>query len=233
MKGHNAYCPCWSCKIKGVHDIGGAGTIYYTPLTTPNEPDQTHPSADPDNLPLWSHDEFVRALEMMNNASTQKERDNLAKKHGLFKSIYYTICAPWEWMHLLLENVVPTLVKHWTTGQFKGLDSGTGSYEIEPKVWDEIGTKTAAAVKGIPSAFVGILPNITDNCSSFTAESWEFWFMYIAPIVLRGRFLHNKYYIHTCQLASLMKMSIKLELINEELQALQVGFVDWVEMYEK
>lgn len=30
-----------------------------------------------------------------------------------------------------------------------------------------------------------------------------------------------------------MKVSIKFELTNEELQELQVGFVDWVETYEK
>ena len=187
-------------NIKGVRNIGGAGTIYYTPLTTPDVPNQTRPSADPDDLPLRSHGEFIHALEMMNNASTQKEHDDLAKKHGIrgepalrqVKSINYAISAPWEWMHLFLKNVVPTLVRHWT-GQFKGLDSGTGSYEIEHQIWDEIGAETAAVVKEIPSAFVGVLPNIADNRSSPTAEFWGFWFMYIAPIVLRGHFLHDKY----------------------------------------
>ncbi|KIK79836.1 hypothetical protein PAXRUDRAFT_160199 [Paxillus rubicundulus Ve08.2h10] len=240
IKGHNAYSPCRSCKIKGVRDIGGAGTIYYTPLTTPNQPNQTRPSADPDNLPLCSHSDFIHAIKTMNNASTQTERDGIAKQCGIrgepalrrVKSINYAICAPWEWMHLLLENVVPTLIKHWT-GKFKGLDAGRESYKIMPEVWEKIGAETAAAVKEIPSRFVGVLPNIADNHASFTAESWGFWFMYIAPIVLQGRFLHSKYYTHACQLAGLMKLSIKLELIDKELKELCVGFVNWVEKYKK
>jgi hypothetical protein len=57
--------------------------------------------------------------------------------------------------------------------------------------------------------------------------------MYITPITLWGCFLHSKYYTHTCQLASLMKLSIKLELTDQKLKELRVGFVDWVEQYEK
>ncbi|KAF9230680.1 hypothetical protein BU15DRAFT_68994 [Melanogaster broomeanus] len=113
-----------------------------------------------------------------------------------------------------------------------GLDTGNGSYEIMPEVWEEIGMETAAAVKDIPSAFVGVLPNIADSRASFTAKSWGFWFMYIAPIILRGRFLCNKYYTHACQLADLMKLSIKLQLTHEELEGLRIGFIDWVDKYE-
>ena len=39
LKGHNAYCSCWLCKIKGIYDIGNGGTVYYTPLATPDKPD--------------------------------------------------------------------------------------------------------------------------------------------------------------------------------------------------
>lgn len=135
----------------------------------------------------------------MNNASTQKEYNGIAKTWGIHgepslqwvASIDYAICALWEWMHLLLENVVPTLVKHWT-GQFKGLDAESGTYKIMPEVWEEIGMETMAAVKDIPSGFVRVVPNTTNNHISFTAKSWGFWFMYITLIVLCGCFLHNK-----------------------------------------
>jgi hypothetical protein len=43
-----------------------------------------------------------------------------------------------------------------------------------PEAREEIGVKTAAAVKEIPSGFVGVLLNIADNHVSFTAESWGF-----------------------------------------------------------
>ena len=68
-------------------------------------------------------------------------------------------CYPWDWMHLFLENTIPTLIKLWM-GKYKGLDGGTGNYHIAEEVWDEIGLKTTAAVKDIPAAFVRWLPNI-------------------------------------------------------------------------
>ncbi|KAF9237742.1 hypothetical protein BU15DRAFT_88589 [Melanogaster broomeanus] len=88
---------------------------------------------------------------MMHDASTQKEHNDIAKEWGIRSepslhrvgSINYAICAPWEWMHLLLENVVLTL------------------------------------------------------------------------------------------LADLMKLSIKLQLTHEELEGLRIGFIDWVDKYEK
>ena len=52
---------------------------------------------------------------------------------------------PWEWFHLLLENIIPNLVSFWT-GQFKGLGAGKESFEIVPHIWDKISEETAAAV---------------------------------------------------------------------------------------
>jgi hypothetical protein len=66
-----------------------------------------------------------------------------------------------------------------------------------------------------------------------TAESWGFWFMFIAPAILRGRFKHSKYYHHACDLASLMRLSIKLEIAQAEVDQLRVGLIKWVKMYEK
>ncbi|KAF8138858.1 hypothetical protein EV363DRAFT_1155114 [Boletus edulis] len=110
-------------------------------------------------------------------------------------------------MHLFLENIVPTLVKLWT-GQFKGIDEGKEQYEIAPHIWEEI-------------------------VSNMTAEAWGFWFMFIAPAVLQGRFKHPKYYRHACDLASLMRLSIKLEITQTEVDQLRDGFIKWVKMYEK
>ena len=51
--------------------------------------------------------------------------------------------VPWDYMHLLLENVVKNLVHLWM-GKFKGLDDGIEDYIIHDHIWKEIGNKTVA-----------------------------------------------------------------------------------------
>ncbi|KAG2146056.1 uncharacterized protein EDB93DRAFT_1241095 [Suillus bovinus] len=49
------------------------------------------------------------------------QREHLAKEHEVkgepslhrVNSIDYANCAPWEWMHLFLENIIPQLVDLW------------------------------------------------------------------------------------------------------------------------
>jgi hypothetical protein len=54
---------------------------------------------------------------------------------------------PWDFMHLLYENVVKNLVKLWK-GKFKKLDDGTQDYIIPKHIWEQIGEETVAAVGG-------------------------------------------------------------------------------------
>ncbi|KIK88627.1 hypothetical protein PAXRUDRAFT_115564, partial [Paxillus rubicundulus Ve08.2h10] len=93
---------------------------------------------------------------------------------------------PWEWMHVFLENIIPALIKLWT-GQFKGLDTRHEDYGIVPHIWAEVGEETISAVQDIPAACVHILGNIAKDGGRlmFTAEAWGFWFMYLAPIMLK------------------------------------------------
>jgi hypothetical protein len=161
------------------------------------------------------------------------------KEHGikgepslcLVNSIDFANCIPWEWMHLFLKNIIPTLVDLWT-GCFKNLDTGTEDYKFAPHIWEEIGAETADAMKNIPSTFVHVLGNIASDRSTFTAEAWGFWFMHLAPILLRNHFPHQKYYVHMCELIGLMKTSIKLEISTEEIDELEEGFAAWVEDFE-
>lgn len=135
-------------------------------------------------------------------------------------------------MHLFWENIIPNLVNLWT-GWFKGLDTDTKDYEIVPHIWAKISEETAHAVKDIPSTFVCALSNIAEDHSTFTADTWEFWFIYIAPILLKGHFQDDKYYKHMLALADLMKTMIKLELHNDEVDIIKNRLIEWVEQYEK
>ncbi|KIK77264.1 hypothetical protein PAXRUDRAFT_28837 [Paxillus rubicundulus Ve08.2h10] len=109
----------------------------------------------------------------------------------------YAHCMPWEWFHLLLENIIPNIV-NFLTAQFKGLDTGTEDYKITLQVWDEVGKETATTVQHIhiPVSFVRILSNIASDHSHFTAESWCFWFSYLALKLLEDPLPKVKYYKH-------------------------------------
>ena len=135
-------------------------------------------------------------------------------------------------MHLFLLNVIPNLVDHWT-GNFKNLDAGTGTFEIAPQIWAEIGEETAAAVQNIPAAFVRVLSNIAEDQSLFTAEAWAFWFMYIASIVMFRQFKDVKYYHHMCGLVEIMKITLQFSITCEEIDILENKIIEWVKLYEE
>lgn len=108
------------------------------------------------------------------------------------KSVDFPSSFPYDIMHLLLENLVPNMVYHWT-GTFKWLDQGSGSYKLLNEVWKTIGVATAEGTKTIPSRFVGTIPDIAEDRKLFKAEAYSFWFQYLTPILLNGK-LPAKYY---------------------------------------
>jgi hypothetical protein len=240
IKGHNGYSPCRSCKTKGVRDITEMGKTYYIPLRTPAIPHQTRPHADPRNLARRRHSDFHQVLQQIEAAVSEGAKKQIAIYHGIreapaitrVKSINYARSIAWDWMHLFCENVFPNMFRLWSN-RFGGLKNGNFDYVIPNETWQVIGLETAEAVKNIPAAFVRVLGNIAVDRSNFTAESWAFWFIYVAPIVLKNRFPHKKYYKHMCALANIAKMSLKYEITYEEIDELEEQIVSWVEKYEK
>jgi hypothetical protein len=176
----------------------------------------------------------------MNNAPNEAEREAIGFNKGLREapllqrvgSVDFAQSVPWDWMHLLLENICPLLVDHWM-GRFKNLDAGSENYVIPAVVWEEIGAETANAVKTIPAAFVCVLPDIAKERTFFTAESWCFWFLYLAPALLKGHFQNAKYHQHLCDLVKIMKLSLQFSITHEEIDNLEVKIFAWVQTYEK
>jgi len=241
IRGHNGYAPCRSCQITGVRNKSQNKTNYYVPLTPPTQP---NPHWDPLQLPLRSHVHFEEVLQQIDEAETAAEKERIGKRNGLragylhlserrrVGSIDFAKSFPWEWMHIFPENVIPTLVKHWT-GKFKGMDAGKEDYQIADHVWAEVGEETAAATANIPAAFVRVLGNIADDHSSFTAESWSFWIIYLAPTLLRNRFPKSKYYKHLCDLVWIMKKTLQFSITHTEIDELEKRIAKWVVKYEK
>ncbi|KAJ7714705.1 hypothetical protein B0H14DRAFT_3522917 [Mycena olivaceomarginata] len=115
------------------------------------------------------------------------------------------------------------------SGKYKGLGAGSEDYEIEEDVWDEIWAETAAATGDIPAQFVRVL---SDTPGYFTADAWCFWFMYLASILLSGRFQDDKYYTHACQFSEIIKSCIAFQITYSEIDDLQANIIDWVQKYE-
>ncbi|KIY61190.1 hypothetical protein CYLTODRAFT_433611 [Cylindrobasidium torrendii FP15055 ss-10] len=135
-------------------------------------------------------------------------------------------------MHLVYENVLKNLVSLWT-GNFKDMDTGQGDYEFEPGVWESIGAATAACGAHIPSTFASNPPNVADDKQATTADSWSFWMLYIAPIVLENKFRRKVYYDHFIELVKLVQICLKFSLSSDDIERLRTGFKDWVVAYEK
>ncbi|KIJ50085.1 hypothetical protein M422DRAFT_44537 [Sphaerobolus stellatus SS14] len=101
------------------------------------------------------------ALAKIQAASTAKEKKRREKVYGLKgESILLELpgfsriqSVPHDLMHLLFDNIIPNMVDLWS-GSYKGLDEGSGDYELPANVWSAVGEETAQATLTIPAAFV-------------------------------------------------------------------------------
>ncbi|KAG2014971.1 hypothetical protein CC2G_008286 [Coprinopsis cinerea AmutBmut pab1-1] len=217
MKGHNGISPC---------------------------PVRSNPSAcktyKANALPMRSHDELLRQAREVQSSSTNADADRLANKYGVksvpilsqLSSLDFPTSFPYDFMHLIWENVIKNLVLHWT-GNFKGLDDGSESYQFAPSVWNAIGEATHAAGKTIPAVYGPRLPDIANERGNYiTADMWSFWTLYIAPVLLRRRFKETRYYRHFVQLVRILKMCLQFEITNEDIDEIRCEIIEWVEKYE-
>ncbi|KAJ7017634.1 hypothetical protein C8F04DRAFT_1017428 [Mycena alexandri] len=135
-------------------------------------------------------------------------------------------------MHLIYENVIKNLVLLWT-GAYKGLDEGTGDYQLSSSVWDAIGAATGDSGSTIPSAFGARPPNIAKDRTACTADTWSFWLLYIGPILLRKKFTRQVYYDHFIKFVKLIHLCLQFEYTKADIATIRTGFAQWVEEYEK
>lgn len=200
IKGHNGFSPCRACYIEGCLCRLAKNSIYYVPLRQPTERGEPQREWDHNALPMRTHDLFLTHYEELDGAPTKAARDSLAKEYGInsrsvfsrLRSIDLASSFPYDVMHLFFENIVPNLILHWI-GKFKGLNQGSGDYQLSAHDWDAIGRETARATRTIPAAFVGTLPDIAQDRNLYKAEAYSFWIQHVAPIVLKGR-LPERYY---------------------------------------
>jgi len=245
MKAHNAILPCRACKITGLRVPNSRATTHYVPLDRSRHPNvRAAPNAvkvfDPNNLPMRTHDEIRAQADEVQCALTQINADDLSKAYGVngksilfyLSSVSFPASFPFDFMHLVWENLIPNLVLFWT-GEFKGLDQGMHSYELPKHVWDAIVEATARSGWTIPSAYGPRPLDIAKDRSFFSADMWSFWTLYLGPVLLQRRFQRPKYFNHFAFLVRLLNLCLQFEVTDDEVDQIRVGFVQWVREYEE
>lgn len=234
MKGHNGYSPCRCCEIKGIRNPGEK--VNYVPLYRDSEGGGYNPHA----LRYRHHHRFIRQASKVVAADTLTESDRLSRKYGikglpglfLLGSVRFPTSFPFDFMHLIFENLVPNLIRHYT-GDFKGLGAGAESYELPNGVWETIAGTAAQSGDTIPSDFGARMPNMDTERSSMTAETWSIWIMHLGPILLRDHFLKPAYYEHFMKLSNLVHLCTSYEMKRSDIKLIRDGFIEWVQEYER
>jgi hypothetical protein len=245
MTGHNGFSPCRMCKILGVQIPDSNNRVYYVPLDRSLHPTVTESESetaiyDAAKLPLRTEEDMLRQAREVQNVPNKTQKSRLSRTYGIqgvsilsnLKSLSFPLGFPYDFMHLIWENLIPNLILLWT-GQFKDIDEGSGEYQLQPKVWESIGAATAAAGSTIPSVFGARPPNPATHKFSYSAEHWSFWSLYLGPVLLRRRFRNQRYYKHFVELVKLLQICLQFEITTNEVQTVRDGFIKWVEDYER
>jgi hypothetical protein len=239
MKGHNAISPCHMCTIKGVRIPSSRVTTHYVPLCRDGFPG-TQEQYDPSALPLRDHASFMEQAKEVQYAPRTTDSETLATEYGIkgvpllstLSSLSFPVSFPYDFMHLIWSNLIPNLILLWT-GKFKDLSHDDEGYMLAPTVWEAIGEATANAGKTIPSAFGSRVPNLASEKAQMTAETYSIWTLYIAPTLLKGRFVHTRYYDHFMRLVQLLTLCLEFEITQGQVDELERGFRSWVQKYER
>lgn len=245
MKGANGIHPCRACKIRGLRTPNSRATTHYVPLDRSCHPAvRNDPTLirkyDPSSLPLRTHDEIIAQAKYVELSRSFKEADRRSKEVGIngtsiffcLSSLRFPTSFPHDFMHLIFENGLDNLIELWTT-DFKGIDTSSDDFRLSPKIWDAIGSATAAAGSTIPSAFGARPPNVATNNTAKTAETKSFWGLYIGPALLARRFKKKAYYTHFVEFVRLISLCMEFELSRNQVKDIRNGFQVWVEQYEK
>jgi hypothetical protein len=246
MKGHNGYCPCRICTIKGITTpADDRNHTHYVPLDRSNHPDVVaDPVAvrtyNPLNLPLRTHEQFMEQADEVDAATTNTAADKLSMKYGIkgrpllaqLHSLRFPTSFPYDFMHLIDENLLINLIKLWT-GNFKGLDDGEEEYELDNAIWKAVGEATHRAGDTIPSAYGARVPNLAADGIRVSAEMYSFWALYLGPVLLRRKFTHQKYFKHFVELVRLLNLCLLFEITNDQINDLEESMAKWVQQYEK
>jgi hypothetical protein len=228
------------CSIVGICTPDLRNKVLYVPLSRHNHPAPTDVvEYCPENLPLRLHNDFMAQAKAVKSAPTQIRQEELAKAYGIkgtpllsaLRSLKFPQSFPYDFMHLIWENLILNLVCFWS-GCYKGMDDGQ-PYVLSPDIWQAVGATSTAATRMIPSSFGTSVPNPATDCSSFTSSTWSMWSLFIAPTVLQGRFPEDCYHNHFCSLVRILNLCLQFEISEKDIDEIELGIREWVVDYER
>jgi hypothetical protein len=260
MKGVNSLSPCRACDIVAypTKETGKATerrrkekvkekeketeknkavekATLYVPLRRP-EPQYASNTKfyDATALPLRQHDRFLSQAHKVMDASNGE----VSKRYGIngltifaqLPSVRFPSSFPHDFMHLF-KNTMDGYLDLWT-GKFKGLDDGEMEYQLAESVWKDICSATTKAGDTIPSAFGRRIPHFIDNRGDVTAEALLVWTTLYAPILLRGRFRHNRDYKHFLKFLGIVERLLSFSTSQSDRDTLRKDIIDWHQEYE-
>ena len=147
------------------------------------------------------------------------------------RSLRFPQSFPYNFMHLIWENLILNLVLFWS-GCYKGMNDGQ-PYILSPHIWEVVGATSAAATRTIPLSFGTSIPNPAKDCSSFMSSTWSVWSLFIAPTVLWGCFPEVRYYEHFCSLVKILNLCLQFEISEKDIDKIESGIRKWVVDYEQ
>lgn len=192
------------------------------------------------NLPKRNQQQIIFQGRQVMRAPTNAKREELSKRYGIngvpvlskLSSLSFPDSFPYEFMHLVFENLLKNLANLWT-GDFKGMDQGRGSYELPKTVLEVIGEAKSESGDTIPSAFAARPRSFTDERTNMTADMWSFWGQYLGPVLLKRRFTHEKYYTHYIKLVRIIRTCLQFHYTRNDRIWIQKGINEWVVEFEK
>ncbi|QRV77922.1 Transposase family tnp2 [Ceratobasidium sp. AG-Ba] len=248
MKGHNGKYPCRACNIVGIRttrskDPSKLSSTHYTPLARPFAGDNEGPAAyDPLDLPLRTHVEIITDAAYVEAAKDDAQEDRRSTRTGIngisslaaVSSLDFPTSFPHDFMHVMFQNVIPTLIDLWThTKKKKTFGSGRETYIIDEKDWEEIGRACYHTGDSIPAKFGCRVPDLSEKRYESTAESNLLFATQIGPGLLRDRFKDEAYYQHFLFLVRLINKCCSHSLTQDDVDFIRRGFATWVERYEQ
>lgn len=229
--------PCRICPIQGIRIVDTNNLSYYLPITRP--PEYPPLPYTIETLPNRSHTQYLEQAREIEQARTLTERKRLSQLYGInhtpvssrIPGITFPWSFPFDFMHLL-ENMFKNYISLFA-GDFKHLGDGSEPFSIVPHIWREIGTATVKANATIPSSFGRSIPNVAEERAYMTAESHLVWGTLYAPILLRGRFMHDRYYLHWRKFIFIVERCIGFSSNAAERLQLRHDIREWYTEYER
>ncbi|CUA70931.1 Elongator complex protein 1 [Rhizoctonia solani] len=214
----------------------------YVPLSRPHAPANEVRDYNPIDLPLRTHNEFIRQASQVQDAPTTNQAEKLASQYGIhhipplarLSSIELPVSFPHDFMHAMFENVIPTLISLWThKGRFADFGTGNEDYVLGQGLWADTGAACAASGDSTPAAFGCRVPDLSNTRRRITAEMRMLFATLLAPALLYQRFKNERYYRHFIDLVGLVNQCLALEITESGIDKVRTGFARWVRDYEK